>query len=166
MSAIERGTGASGSSIGQRQTVLEGWWGPDSSPRKRALAGALAMVAVVAIMETLNLLAGVNDWPMISVYVVAAIGIGLFVGRWLAIPAAYLGWVAALIVSNLGQYAIMGASWWEGRNAEHWQGSEAAFTKLLGQIMELAFVGLFIALLAGLGVLIRWLITRSASHRG
>jgi hypothetical protein len=146
------------------QRHLNNWWGPASTPKQRAIVGALAMVVATATMITLNAFAGVDDWAMIIPFVVVAIAVGLYVRQWMAVPAAYAGWVGTLIVSEVALYLIMGASWWEERNAEHWLGTETAFVKLMGQLMEIAVLGLFIAVLAGLGALVGWLIHRLVSR--
>jgi hypothetical protein len=161
MSAKERPTnGVSHLEINREHGI--NWWGPGSSPQQRAVLGALAIVVATVVMVPLNYFAGIDDWPMVTFYAVVAVAVGLYIRHWLAIPTAYIGWVGTLILSEIALYLIMGANWWEEQNAAHWQGTEAASIKLMGQLMEIAFLGLFIAALAGVGALIGWLIYRLA----
>lgn len=124
------------------------------SPLPRAAVGALIIAAGMGLTTALSYVAGASDWPALIVFA-AAIGAGLYVGNWWAVPTAFVGVLGLGILLEAGSFVIMGSSWWEQQNAEHWPGDAPAYAKLLGQLLEYAVFGVFFALLAGAGVVIR-----------
>jgi hypothetical protein len=114
------------------------------------------------------LLAAVLGLQDITAFIMLAglIGAG-FAGRtWLAVPAAFAGFVLSGILVEFGALAVLGAHGWEEANAEHWRGNDPVMWKVLGQIMEYVIFGVLLAPFTALGVLLRrGLERRCASQR-
>ncbi len=78
--------------------------------------------------------------------------VGALVRAWVAIPAAYLGFVLIAWIGETAAFLHLGASEWEVRNSEHWQGDAPAWVKLLGQLLEYPVFTLMAMPFVALGV--------------
>jgi hypothetical protein len=113
------------------------------------VAGAV-LVLVVVLVET-GRLPGVAFFFAAPVVLV---GFGAFVRAWIAVPAAYLGFVLVNWIAETAAFLYLGAAEWEARNREHWAGDEPAAEKLLGQLLEYLVFAVFIVPFVALGVAI------------
>ncbi|HUZ03443.1 MAG TPA: hypothetical protein VMU89_24120 [Thermomicrobiaceae bacterium] len=140
--------------------VFERLDGRNVSPLRRFLLGALIVAAGMALDSALSYIWGIQLQALIPV--ATAIAAGLYVGGWLAIPAAYVGFVGGYILIEGGLFVIMGSSWWAQQHAADSSGPDPAYLKLLGVIAEAAAFSVFFALLSVVGVLARRALGRLA----
>jgi hypothetical protein len=140
-----------GQSIG---SFWQRWIGDESTGRRRSL------VAVPVLMIGLLIWVALMEWTSADGFALlfaalVIVGIGIFARSWLVLLTAYVAAILMFWTVELGIFLWLGAHEWEHRNAEHWQGSEPAYEKLIGQLMEYAVFGLvFMLPLVALGVVI------------
>lgn len=127
----------------------------DDHPIRRMLVGA-AISGVMFVLAVALDAAGVGEPTGPLVFVAGPLLTGVYLRHWLALPAAWLGIAVTGCVAELISYSWLGPAEWAARNAEHWQGDDPAWQKLIGQLLEYVVFGVFFAILAGLAALLAW----------
>jgi lysylphosphatidylglycerol synthetase-like protein (DUF2156 family) len=133
-------------------TFWEQWVGKESTGRRRSLIATLAVVVALLCWVALVEWANTDELLTVLAAVVVIIGAGVFARSWLVLATAYAAAVLMFWAVEIGTFLWIGGAEWESRNAEHWQGNEPAAQKLIGQLIEYAFFGLFLIPIIALGV--------------
>jgi hypothetical protein len=120
---------------------------------------AIAMALLCAITALLGYAFVVQDWPVLFLFA-GALGAGVYVRSWWTPAVVYASVVLATVLIEVGVFVVMGATWWEQQNAEHWQGSDPALLKLSGQLIEIVVLGIIFVIPAVISVAIWKVIQR------
>ena len=139
------------------QSIRAAWRrypGEESSSKRRSLVAMpvlmIGLLIWVALMEWTS-----ADGFALLLAALVIVGIGIFARSWLVLLTAYIAAILMFWTVELATFLWLGGHEWENRNAEHWQGNEPAYEKLIGQLMEYAVFGLvFMLPLVALGVVI------------
>jgi hypothetical protein len=139
----------------QRQSVgafWERWVAKESTRRRRSLVSAIVVAAALLVWAALVAWAGTDGPLVLLAAAVVIFGAGVFARSWLALLTGYAAAVLMFWVVEIGTFLWIGAAEWEERNADHWQGDTPVAEKLIGQLIEYAFFGLFLIPIIALGV--------------
>lgn len=128
------------------------WGGPESTGRRRSLIATVVVVAALLIWVALVELANADPLQTLLAAAVVIVGAGVFARSWLTLATAYAATVLMFWAIEVGIFLWTGGAEWEARNVEHWQGNEPAVEKLIGQLVEYAFFGLFVIPVIAIGV--------------
>jgi hypothetical protein len=139
--------------------VLRRWFFPDPATFRRTLIGIALTLAALGVGVGLTVLIEPDD-PTTLYWLIAALGIGVYIRARTAVWASYVGLVIPIELFTVAQYLYLGGAEWERRNIEHWQGNVSPLFKLTGQLIELPMFGILFALLAGIGALVAYRIER------
>lgn len=142
------------------------WFGPDSTGWRRSL------LIVPFLVLGMLFWAGVSEWTRADGFALLFVAmllvvVGLIARSWLVLLTSFVATVLLMWTVEISTYLWLGSHEWAHRNAEHWQGNEPAYWKLIGQLIEYPiFVLLFALPLVALGVLVgRWLVSDRHDRR-
>jgi len=151
-----------GQSVG---AFWERWVGKESTGRRHSLVSAIAVVAALLTWAALVEWAGADGLLVLFAAALVIFGAGVFARSWLALLTGYAAAVLMFWAVEIGTFLWIGAAEWEERNADHWQGDTPAVEKLIGQLIEYAFFGLFLIPIIALGVALGRTIDQQLHHR-